>query len=66
MEFNVAKCNSLKVTQHQQHQQILFDYSQYKQTFENIQSAKHFGIPINDSMDLGQHFSEISFKAISS
>ena len=51
MEFNMAKCNSLRVTEHQHHQQIVFDNSQYKQTFENIQSAKYFGITINDSMD---------------
>ena len=27
MTFNVAKCHSMRVTQHQHHKHILFDYS---------------------------------------
>ena len=26
MKFNVAKCHSMRVTRHQHHKQILFDY----------------------------------------
>ena len=63
MKFNVAKCHSMKVTRHQHHKQILFDYSLHNQTFENVQSAKYLGITITDNMDWGQHVSEISSKA---
>ena len=40
MKFNVAKCHSMRVTWHQLHKQILFDYSLHNQTLENVQSAK--------------------------
>ena len=32
MKFNVAKCHSTRVTRHQHHKQILFDYSLHNQT----------------------------------
>ena len=63
MKFNVAKCHSMRVTRHQHHKQILFDYSLHNQTLENVQSAKYLGITISDNMDWGQHISEISSKA---
>ena len=63
IKFNVAKCHSMRVTRHQHHKQILFDYSQHNQTLEKVQSAKYLGITIADNMDWGQHVSEISFKA---
>ena len=63
MKFNVAKCHSMRVTRHQQHKQILFNYSLHNQTLENVQSAKYLGITITDNMDWGQHVSEISSKA---
>ena len=58
-----AKCHSMRVTRHQHHKQILFDYSLHNQTLENVQSAKYLGITITDNMDWGQHVSEISSKA---
>ena len=63
MKFNVAKCHSMRVTRHQHHIQILFDYSLHNQTLENVQSAKYLIITISDNMDWGQHISEISSKA---
>ena len=63
MKFNIAKCHSMRVTRHQHHKQILFDYSLHNQTLENVQSAKYLGITITDNMDWGQHVSEISSKA---
>ena len=63
MKFNVAKCHSMRVTRHQHHKQILFDYSLHNQTLENVQSAKYLAITITDNMDWGQHVSEISSKA---
>ena len=63
IKFNVAKCHSMRVTRHQHHRQILFDYSLHNQTLENVQSAKYLGITITDNMDWGQHVSEISSKA---
>ena len=63
MKFNVAKCHSMRVTRHQHHKQILFDYSLHNQTLENVQPAKYLGITITDNMDWGQHVSEISSKA---
>ena len=59
----MAKCHSMRVTRHQHHKQILFDYSLHNQTLENVQSAKYLGITISDNMDWGQHISEISSKA---
>ena len=53
----------MRVTRHQHHKQILFDYSLHNQTLVNVQSAKYLGITITDNMDLGQHVSEISSKA---
>ena len=63
MKFNVAKCHSMRVTRHQHHKQILFDYSFHNQTLENVQSAKYLGITISDNTDWGQHISEITSKA---
>ena len=63
MKFNVAKCHSMRMTRHQQHKQLLFDYSLHSQTLENVQSGKCLGITISDNMDWGQHISEISSKA---
>ena len=53
----------MRVTRHQRHKHILFDYSLHNQTLENIQSAKYLGITITDNMDWGQNISEISLKA---
>ena len=63
MKFNVAKCHSMRVTRHQHHKKILFDYSLHNQNLENVQSAKYLGITVTDNMDWGQHVSEISSKA---
>ena len=63
MKFNVAKCHFMRVTRHQQHKHILFDYSLHNQTLENVQSAKYLGITISYNIDWGQHISEISSKA---
>ena len=64
MKFNVTNCHSMRVTRHQHHKQILFDYSLlHNQTLENVQSAKYLGITITDNMDWGQHVSEFSSKA---
>ena len=46
MKFNVAKCHSMRVTRHQHHKQILFDYSLHNQSLENVQSANYLGITI--------------------
>ena len=48
MKLNVAKCHSMRVTRHQHHKQIFFDYSLHNQTLENVQSAKYLGITISD------------------
>ena len=53
MEFNVAKCHSMRLTRHQNHKQILFDYSLHNQTLENAQTAQYLGITISDKMDSG-------------
>ena len=63
MKLNVTKCHSMRVTRHQLHKQILFDYSLHNQTLEKVQSAKYLGITISDNMDWGQHILEISSKA---
>ena len=53
----------MRVTRHQHHKQIPFDYSLHNQTLENVQSAKYLDITITDYMDWGKHVSEISSKA---
>ena len=63
MKFNVAKCHSMRVTRHQHHKQILFDYSLHNKTLENVQSAKYLAITNTDNIDWGQHVSEIASKA---
>ena len=63
IKFNVTKYYSMRVTRHQHHKQILFDYSLHNQTLENVQSARYLGISISDNLDWGQHISEISSKA---
>ena len=65
MKFSVAKCHSMRVTRHQHHKQILFNYSLHNQTLENFQSAKYLGITISDNVDWGyrQHISQIFSKA---
>ena len=63
MKFYVAKCHSMRVTRHQHHKQILFDYSLHNKTLENVQSAKYLGITISDNMDWGKHVSEFSSEA---
>ena len=63
MKFNVAKCHSMIVSGHQQHKQILFDYSIHTQTLENVQSAIYLAITISDNMDWGQHISDVTSKA---
>ena len=50
MIFNVAKCHSMRVTRHQHHKHILFDYSLHNQTLESVQSAKYLGITIPDNI----------------
>ena len=47
MKLNVAKCHSMRVTRHQHHKQILFDYSLHNQTLKSMRSClvayvKHF------------------------
>ena len=63
MKFNVAKCHSMRVTQHYSHKQIIHDYTLHQQTLENVQSAKYLGITITENMDCGQHNFDISSKA---
>ena len=53
----------MRVSRHQHHKHILFDYSLHNQTLENVQSAKYLGTTISDNMEWGQHISEISSKA---
>ena len=48
MKFNVAQCHPMRVTWHQHHKQILFDYSFQNKTLENIQSAKYLVITISE------------------
>ena len=43
--------------------QIQFNYSLHNQILKEVQSIKYLGIPINDSLDWGQHISEITSKA---
>ena len=52
----------MRVTRHQHHKQILFDYSLHNKTLEHVQPAKYIGINISINIDWGQHISEISSK----
>ena len=50
----------MRVTRHQHHKQILFDYSLHNLTLENVQSAKYLGITITDNMHYGVSMSQKS------
>ena len=63
MQFNVAKCHSMRATRHYSPKHILHEYTLHQQTLENAQSAKYLGITITENMNLGQHISDISSKA---
>ena len=63
MKISAAKCHSMRVTRHQHHKHIVFDYSLQNQTLENVQSAKYHGITISDNIDLIGVITEISSKA---
>ena len=63
MQFNVAKCHSMRVTRHLPSNQIHFSYSLHQQTLEQVRSAKYLGLTITDDLEWGQHISEISCKA---
>ena len=39
MEFNVAKCHSMRVARHPPNTHIQFDYSLHQQRLEHVQSA---------------------------
>ena len=57
MEFNVAKCQSMRVTRHPPDKHIQFDYTLQQQRMEQVHSAKYFGITITDDLDWGQYIS---------
>ena len=57
MEFNVAKCHSMRVIQHPPDKHIQFDYTLHQQRLEQVQSAKYLKITISDDLDWGQHIS---------
>ena len=63
MEFNVAKCHSMRVTRHYSHKQIIHDNTLHQQTLANVQSAKYLDITNTEYMDWGQQISDISSKA---
>ena len=63
MQFNVAKCHSMRVTRHLPDKHIIFDYTLQQQKLEQVQSAKYLEITITDNLDWGQHVSKISCKA---
>ena len=59
MKFNVAKCNSVRVTRHPPDKHIQFDYTLHQQRLEQVQSVKYLGTSISDDLDWRQHISEI-------
>ena len=63
MKFNVAKCQSMRVTKHPLPKQIIHDYSLHNQVLENVPSAKYWGITITDDLDWGQHINNVTSKA---
>ena len=63
MKFNVAKCRSMRVTRHLTGKGYRFDYSLHQQTLEEVQSTKYLGITTTNSLDWGQHISEITANA---
>ena len=56
MKFDVVKCHSMRVTRHQHHKHILFDYSLHNQTLEMFSRQKSLGIIISDNMDVVSTF----------
>ena len=63
MKFNVSKCHSMRVTRLHPSNHTQFSYTLHQQILEQVQSAKYLGLTITDSLDWGQHISEITCKA---
>ena len=63
MNFNVAKCQYMRVTLHYSHKHIIHNYTFHQQILENVQSAKYLGITITENMDWGEHISDIYSKS---
>ena len=51
----------MRVTRHQHHKQILFDYSLRNQTLENVQTAKYLGITISNNMNSSKATKTLGF-----
>ena len=54
MKFNVAKCQSMRLTRYPPDKHIQFDYTLHQQRLEQVQSAKYIGFTITDDLDWGQ------------
>ena len=52
MKFNVAKCHSMRVTQHYSHKQIIHHYTLHQQTLENDHSANYLDMTITENTSL--------------
>ena len=64
MKFNLAKCHSMRVTQHPPYMHIQFDYILHQQRLEQVQFAKYLGLTITDNLDWGQHISAKATKTM--
>ena len=53
MKFNVAKCHSVRVTNHPVPKQIIHDYSLHNEVLENVSSAKYLGITLTEDLNWG-------------
>ncbi len=63
MEFNVAKCHTMRVTRHRTGNRINHDYKLHGQILENVSSAKYLGVTMTDDLDWGTHVTNIASKA---
>ena len=66
MQFIVAKCHSMRVTQHYSHKHIFHDYTLHSANLRKRSVRKiswHNNHRLTENMDWGQYISDISSKA---
>ena len=63
MAFHPNKCQVLSISRKAKEKIIQHDYKLHNHTLEHVKSAKYLGVTINDTLDWGEHISNISQKA---
>ena len=62
MEFNVAKCEVMRVSKHKQDNQIKYDNLIHDQILDTVESSKYLGVTISNKFDWSKHVDSVSGK----